>query len=143
MANKKTQTNAAAALAKMPPELTKAMHKMTPVQAMLFIGEWLNAHGVVSPNLMVTDDGIPKGAEAVTRVRPDAPTEGSIRIRPSVLSDGKDEFVLPTGISNLQNLLAHEGAHFVDITKRGTSDHSTKFRKLLEQLGVVANKRDK
>ena len=132
------QKNASSVLDKMPPKYRTAMQSMTPVQAMLFLGEWLKANGVLSPQLFIQDEGVPQGAEAVTRVNPKDPSQGRIIIRPDAIKpNGSTYQQLPNGMSSEQNLLAHEGVHYLDVYDRGTSDHGRKFENLARRLGVI------
>lgn len=103
-------------------------------EAGTFLANWLRTHGYDSPTFEVSSAGVPRGADAATFCKVKACV---VRIRPESLhsriatarTDG-------TSRPQWQNLLLHEAVHYIDVQRRGSSDHGLLFRKLAREYGV-------
>ena len=113
----------------------------TDAEADAFLSKWLGEHGYAPPTFEVSAAGMPDGAHAATFCNANA-TRCVIRVRPEALrSPVADRRAHRSHSRQWQNLLAHEGAHYIDILRRGTSDHGPKFGQLARELGVAYPKR--
>ena len=117
------------------PSPASIAERPDPAMAQAFLEEWLSAKGFPCPGFEVSDTGIPKGADAATFCKAKVCT---IRIRPDALS---------VAISTTrregspwrqwQNLLLHEALHFIDVQRRGKSDHGGEFKALVREFDVA------
>ena len=104
-------------------------------EARVFLEEWLSAHGFGCPDFEVSAVGVPHGADAATFCTGKSCV---IRIRPESLhAPIANARIQGNARRQWQNLLLHEAVHYIDILRRGRSDHGTEFRKLARGLGVV------
>ena len=107
-------------------------------EAGAFLAEWLHARGYAIPTFEVSSVGVPRGADAATFCKAKACV---IRIRPESLhSRTANERTDGMARPQWENLLLHEAVHYIDIQRRGSSDHGPVFRKLARELGVVYEK---
>jgi hypothetical protein len=107
----------------------------TDHEAKVFLQQWLTDHGYDSPQLIVSEAGIPPRAAAATVCRK---LVCVIRIRPGALrSDTAERNALGSSWHQWQNLLLHEAIHYIDIRQRGRSDHGREFRMKTRSFGVA------
>ena len=107
-------------------------------EASAFLADWLSARGYGTPTFEVSSAGVPHGADAATFCKAKTCV---IRIRPESLHSQTANARLDSNARpQWENLLLHEAVHYIDIQRRGSSDHGLVFRKLARELGVVYEK---
>jgi hypothetical protein len=117
------------------PSASDAELRPNPEQARAFLTEWLRAQGYPSPRFEVADIGIPKGADAATFCKA---RDCVIRIRPESLTasiGNKRREGSPW--RQWQNLMLHEALHFIDVQRRGSSDHGNAFKALVREFDIA------
>ena len=118
--------------------IARAATPPSDVEAGAFLADWLHARGYGSPTFEVSSAGVPRGADAATMCKAKTCV---IRIRPESLhSRTANERLDSTARPQWENLLLHEAVHYIDILRRGSSDHGLVFRKLARELGVMYEK---